>query len=141
MTDPKSASRAALDHAPATTGRDGAIDFAAKVEISGAERVMLEIPQDELKSIDAWIETQPAPQPSRPEAIRRLVEQALAGAQRPPQHSKEAASKAREMAGQELDRLSDASLPADEQERRKRRLTKGPREFRDMRDDLPKPKR
>jgi hypothetical protein len=36
--------------------------------------------------------------------------------------------------------IGDASLPADERERRKRRLTKGPSEFRDMRGDLPKTK-
>ena len=41
------------------------------------------------------------------------------------------------MAAQELDRLGDASLAPDERERRKRRLTKGPREFRDLRGDLP----
>jgi hypothetical protein len=28
--------------------------------------------------LDAWILKQPEPQPSRPEAIRRLIEQALA---------------------------------------------------------------
>jgi hypothetical protein len=66
----------------------------------------------ELKALDAWIKTQPAPRPSRPDAIRRLVEQALAGAQRPQKRSKEAASKAHQMAGQELDRLADASLSA-----------------------------
>ena len=140
MKKPQNTSRATLRHAPATTGRDGAIDFAAKVEASSAERVILEMPPGELKSIDAWIKTQPAPRPSRPEAIRRMVEQALAGAQRPQKRSKETASKAREMAGQELDRLGDASLSADEREKRKRRLTKGPGEFRDMRGDLPKPK-
>lgn len=140
MKKPQNTSRATLRHAPATTGRDGAIDFAAKVETSSTDRVMLEMPPGELKSIDAWIKTQPAPRPSRPDAIRRLVEQALAGAQRPQKRSKEAASKAHEMAGQELDRLGDASLSADEREKRKRRLTKGPGEFRDMRGDLPKPK-
>ena len=140
MKKPQNTSRATLRHAPATTGRDGAIDFAAKVEASSAERVILEMPPGELKSIDAWIKTQPAPRPSRPDAIRRLVEQALAGAQRPQKRSKEAASKAQQMAGQELDRLGDASLSADEREKRKRRLTKGPGEFRDMRGDLPKPK-
>ena len=140
MKKPQNTSRATLRHAPATTGRDGAIDFAAKVEASSAERVILEMPPGELKSIDAWIKTQPAPRPSRPDAIRRLVEQALAGTQRPQKRSKEAASKAQQMAGQELDRLGDASLSADEREKRKRRLTKGPGEFRDMRDDLPKPK-
>jgi hypothetical protein len=65
---------------------------------------------------------------------------ALAGAAPPQKRGKKAAAKAREMAGQELDRLGDASLAADERERRKRRLTKGPREFRDLRGDLPKPK-
>jgi hypothetical protein len=140
MKKPQNTSRATLRHAPATTGRDGAIDFAAKVEASSAERVILEMPTGELKSIDAWIKTQPAPRPSRPDAIRRLVEQALAGTQRPQKRSKEAASKAQQMAGQELDRLGDASLSADEREKRKRRLTKGPGEFRDMRGDLPKPK-
>jgi hypothetical protein len=140
MKKPQNTSRATLRHAPATTGRDGAIDFAAKVEASSAERVILEMPPGELKSIDAWIKTQPAPRPSRPDAIRRLVEQALAGTQRPQKRSKEAASKAQQMAGQELDRLGDASLSADEREKRKRRLTKGPGEFRDMRGDLPKPK-
>ena len=95
---------------------------------------------DELKSLDAWIETQPAPRPTRREAILRLVKQALAGAQPKQKPSKRAASKARDMARQELDRLGDVSLPAEERERRKRRLTKGPSEFRDMRADLPKPK-
>jgi hypothetical protein len=46
------------------------------------------------------------------------------------------------MAGQAIDRLlGDAgSLPVDEQERRKRRLTKGPSEFREIRADLPERK-
>jgi hypothetical protein len=46
------------------------------------------------------------------------------------------------MAGQAIGRLlGDAgSLPVDEQERRKRRLTKGPSEFREIRGDRPKPK-
>jgi hypothetical protein len=46
------------------------------------------------------------------------------------------------MAGQAIDRLlGDAgSLPMDEQERRKRQLTKGPSEFREIRGHLPEPK-
>ncbi|MCE3257745.1 MAG: hypothetical protein K0Q64_1828, partial [Nitrobacter vulgaris] len=46
---------------------------------------------------------------------------------------------AREMAGQEIDRrLDEASIPAgEERARRKRRLTKGPSEFREMRGDIP----
>jgi arylformamidase len=50
MKKPQNTSRATLRHAPATTGRDGAIDFAAKVEASSTERVMLEMPPGELKS-------------------------------------------------------------------------------------------
>jgi hypothetical protein len=69
-----------------------------------------------------------------------LVKQALAGAQSQQKRSKKAASKARDMAREELDRLDDASLPQNERERRKRQLIKGPNEFRDMRADLPKPK-
>ncbi len=46
--------------------------------------------------------------------------------------------KAAEMAGREIDRLADQAATSEEQARRKRRLIKGPREFRDMRGDLPK---
>ena len=43
------------------------------------------------------------------------------------------AEKARAMAGQEIDRLSDPSATDEERQRRKRRLLKGPKEFRDVR--------
>jgi hypothetical protein len=43
------------------------------------------------------------------------------------------AAKARAMAGQEIDRLSDLSATEEERQRRKRRLLKGPKEFRDVR--------
>jgi hypothetical protein len=47
MKEPKAPqSQATLDHALATTGRDGAIDFAAKAEASNAERLMLEKGED-----------------------------------------------------------------------------------------------
>jgi hypothetical protein len=42
------------------------------------------------------------------------------------------------MAGREIDRLADQAATSEEQARRKRRLIKGPREFREMRGDLPK---
>jgi hypothetical protein len=95
---------------------------------ANAKQLNVRMPPDELKSLDVWIKTQPAPRPTRAEAIRRLVGQALAGGAQPSQkRSKKSAAKAREMAGQAIDRLlGDAgSLPVDEQERRKRRLTKG----------------
>ena len=43
------------------------------------------------------------------------------------------AAKASEMAAQEIDRLIDPSAPDEERQRRKRRLLKGPKEFRDVR--------
>jgi hypothetical protein len=39
-------------------------------------------PPVELRALDAWIAGQPAPKPSRPEAVRRLVEQALRAQER-----------------------------------------------------------
>jgi hypothetical protein len=39
-----------------------------------------------------------------------------------------------------IDTLSDGTLPIEEREKRKRRLIKGPSEFREMRADLPKSK-
>ena len=104
------------------------------------QAINVRLSRDVLKSLVAWIRTQPAPRPTKPEAIRRLLEQALADLQLSRKLSPEAVSKARNMARQALDRLSDTSLPEEEQERRKRRLTRGPREFRDLRGSLPKPK-
>ena len=109
---------------------------------ANAKQLNVRMPPAKLKSLDVWIKTQPAPRPTRAEAIRRLVGQALAGAQPSQKRSKKSAAKAREMAGQAIDRLlGDAgSLPVDEQERRKRRLTKGPSEFREIRGHRPEPK-
>jgi hypothetical protein len=45
-----------------------------------------------------------------------------------------------EMADREIDRLGDQAVPNEERARRKRRLIKGPREFRGLRTDLPKNK-
>jgi len=58
-------------------------------------------------------------------------------AHRPGVRTKRAA-KAREMASQEIDRLSDPSANDEERQRRKRRLLKGPKEFRDVRGNRPK---
>jgi hypothetical protein len=42
-------------------------------------------------------------------------------------------AKASELAAQEIDRLVDPSAPNEERQRRKRRLIKGPKEFREFR--------
>jgi glutaredoxin len=51
------------------------------------------------------------------------------------------AAKAREMAGQALGRLIDPSASDEDRHTRKRRLLKGPKEFRDIREKRDKPKR
>ena len=48
---------------------------------------------------------------------------------------------AAEMAGEAIDRNTDPSASSDEQESRKRRLLKGPKEFRELRRDHPHGKR
>jgi hypothetical protein len=45
-----------------------------------------------------------------------------------------AVSESSELAAKMIDRLADQSAPLEEQEKRKRRLLKGPAEFRDIRD-------
>jgi hypothetical protein len=52
---------------------------------------------------------------------------------RPP--SKKASVKAAEMAGNEIDRLGDRSATDEQRASRKRRLLKGPKEFRNIRDE------
>jgi hypothetical protein len=83
------------------------------------------------ESVDAWAAKQ-SDKPARPEAILRLVELGLETThQRDPAPNK--AAKASEMAAQEIDRISDPSATEEERQLRKRRLIKGPKEFRDIR--------
>jgi hypothetical protein len=82
-------------------------------------------------ALDNWISAQDAPL-TRPQAIRRLIEQALASAS-PRRRTKAEAAKASALAQRELEQVKvDDAAPAEEQERRKRRLLKGPKEFRDV---------
>ena len=89
-----------------------------------------------LARVDRWAASQ-QDDPSRPEAIRRLVELGLGIAQRAGARTKKAA-KAAEMASQEIDRLGNLSLTDEERRLRKRRLIKGPKEFQDLRRNRPK---
>jgi hypothetical protein len=90
-----------------------------------------------LKSIDRWRRSQ-TDKPSRADAVRRIVEQAFVGKTAPGQSSKDAARKASHLAARAIEGLGDKSQPVAEQQRRKRRLIRGPNEFRDIRDDQPK---
>lgn len=90
--------------------------------------------EDSLTSaIDHWRDQQ-GDELSRPEAIRRLVEIGLT-AKRLRGHSDEQKQRAREMAGKAIDKMSDDSAQAEDQASRKRRLLKGPEEFRELRID------
>jgi hypothetical protein len=91
-----------------------------------------------IDQIEAWAARNDA---TRSEAIRSLVELGLAGSRPMGRRSAKAASKASELAGEQIDKLADASTTDEERHRRKRRLLKGPGEFRDMRGDIPKPRR
>jgi len=89
-----------------------------------------------LARVDRWAASQ-QDDPSRPEAIRRLVEQGLAIAPRAGTRTKKAA-KAAEMASEEIDRLGDPSATDEERQLRKRRLIRGPKEYLDLRRNRPK---
>jgi hypothetical protein len=107
-------------------------------------------------ALKRWIKAQPAPRPGMPEAIRRLLEQALTenngegartmidraltGAAPTKPTSPKSAAKAVDMAGVQLDRMANLALPEVERRARKRWLIRGPREFRTMRGDEPKRK-
>src|SRR5580692_8926266 len=72
-----------------------------------------------LEKIDGWRRRQ-NDAPSRTEAIRRLVELALAGMQSPHPRSPKARSKAIDLAGKQIDKLSDPSASAEERQQRRR---------------------
>jgi hypothetical protein len=96
------------------------IGFRADAEMRGA--------------IERWAKSQPD-NPKLSDAIRRLVEMALANNKRSARYPDKTAAKARELASKAIDGLIDPSAPADEKAIRKRRLLKGPSVFRDVRVD------
>jgi hypothetical protein len=91
--------------------------------------------EETVAAIEAWAAKQ-EDNPSRAEAIRRLVELGLTVKKRPKQPAPARAERAKEMAAKQLDQLVDRSAPVEEQDSRKRRLLKGPGEFRDVWIDL-----
>src|SRR5262249_55722594 len=103
---------------PRTTGRGQAI--------------MLRLHPPLLTNLDGWIESQ-HDNPSRPEAIRRLLEQNLPSTHRA--HGHAGAYKASELAAKTIEGLADKSRLSSEHARAKRRLIHGPKEFRDIRAD------
>jgi hypothetical protein len=94
-----------------------------------------------LAALDAWIAKQKEPELSRSEAIRRLVELGLTIKTKAKQSSPARAARAKELAAKAIDKMIDPAAPPEERAQRRRRLTKGPLEFREDRVDLPKAKR
>ena len=95
----------------------------------------------ELAAIDVWIASSVDPSITRAHAIRRLVALGLAGTKPRQRRSEANTAKAKELAAKAIDRLVDPAAPAEEQDRRKRRLLKGPEEFREVRVDRAKAKK
>ncbi len=86
-----------------------------------------------------WAENQPD-MPSLSEAIRRLVEKALKSEPPKPIAKPGRRTRAKELAKVAIEKMSDPTASPEEREQRRRRLTKGPLEFREDRVDLPKTK-
>ena len=106
------------------------------------EGVLVRLQPDRLAAIDAWITRQTAPM-TRPEAIRAMLDAVLVIVSNDPSEKPKArkqAARASEMASQTIERKLDPKMPEEERAQRRRRLTKGPPEFRDVRVDRPKAK-
>ena len=96
----------------------------------------------ELAAIDAWIASSPDKNITRAHAIRRLVALGLrAKTPEQPIGKPSRRLRARELATKVIEKIIDPAAPPEERAQRRRRLTKGPPEFREDRIDQPKAKR
>jgi len=95
------------------------------------------MPQTLIDQVERWAASNEA---SRSEAIRRLVELGLTVKRKARPTERHRAARASELAAEALASLTVGAADTDEQAGRRRRLTKGPLEFREDRVDLPKAK-
>jgi Arc/MetJ-type ribon-helix-helix transcriptional regulator len=86
-------------------------------------------------AVDQWA-TRQDDKPSRSEAIRRLVELGLSVKTRSAPSERQRAALA-DLASKAIDSLTVRTADSDEKASRKRRLIKGPEEFREVRVDRP----
>lgn len=115
-------------------------------QIGGRDPVSaVRMPEKLTAAVDAWAE---ARRMSRSDAICQLVALGLEMAPAVPvladvlpRSVETGAARIEELAIHEIEALLDPALPADERERRIRRLTEGPPEFSLARIDLPKHRR
>jgi hypothetical protein len=101
--------------------------------------VTIRIPNGLLDAVEAWAAGQDDT-PARSPAIVRLVELALTTKTKAKQPSAARADRAKELASRVIEKMGDPTAPAEERAQRRRRLTKGPSEFREDRVDQPKAK-
>ena len=92
-------------------------------------------------AIVRWAENQPD-NPTLSEATRRLVELGLkVKMEAKPVAKPGRRLRAQELAANAIEKMIDPAAPPEERAQRRRRLTKGPPEFREDRVDLPKVKK
>ena len=98
------------------------------------------LPADLTEEIDSWATKNNAE--TRSEAIRRLVEIALKIKTPARPVSKPGRRlRARELAAEAIDKITDPAAPPEERAQRRRQLTKGPEEFQEVRVDRLKAKK
>ena len=98
----------------------------------------VKLPQRLTADIDAWAE---AHDMARSDAIRLLVELGLNASLAPHRTVQREPDDIEERAVEQIGRMLDPTLSAEERERRTRRLIEGPPEFSEQRIDLPKHER
>jgi hypothetical protein len=100
--------------------------------------VSARLPQTLIDLVEQWSASNDV---TRSEAIRRLVELGLTV--KAPSRSADKSGRrlrAQELATNAIEKIVDPAAPAEERAERRRRLTKGPEEFREARIDRPKAK-
>ena len=112
-----------MKRGPLATGRDPMMGFRAAPILRAA--------------IVKWAENQPD-LPSLSEATRRLVELGLTVKAKDRRPNDEHRLRAREMAGKAIDEMTDTTATSEDQATRKKRLLRGPEEFRQVRVDRPR---
>ena len=105
-----------------------------------APLVGVRMTEDLQQVIRGWAAKQ-TDKPALATAIRRLVELGLTVKTSTKQGSPARAHRAKELAAQAIEKMGDPTAHPDERAQRRRRLTKGPEEFREVRVDRPKAKK
>jgi hypothetical protein len=101
-------------------------------------QVVVRMPSSLIAAVDAWGEVN---ETARSEAIRRLVELGLTVRTRDRPKGEHPRQRAREMAGNAIDKMTNTTASPNDQASRKQRLVKGPEEFQELRVDRPRRKR